>query len=186
MVSIKEIYTDLPTLTTDRLMLRKITEEDAEDMFYYASDEEVSRYVTWDTHPSLKETKAFIDHILIKYENNELAPWGIVLKETNKLIGTIDFVTWTPAHRVAEIGYALSRKYWGDGIMTEAMKAVVKFGFQSMDLMRIEAKCFDINRGSARVMEKVGMRYEGTMRQAMIVKGKPRNLLLYAILKDDR
>ncbi|UTR14806.1 GNAT family N-acetyltransferase [Salipaludibacillus sp. LMS25] len=186
MISIKDIYADLPTLTTDRLKLRKITLEDTEDMFHYASDEEISRYVTWDTHPSLKETKAFIDHILIKYENNELAPWGIVLKKTNNLIGTIDFVNWSTTHRVAEIAYALSRQHWGDGLMTEAAEAVVKFGFQSMDLIRIEAKCFDINRGSARVMEKVGMRYEGTMRQAMIVKGKPRNLLLYAILKDDK
>lgn len=176
---------NLPTIETERLLLRKITLEDAQDMFQYGSDAEVSRHVTWDAHQTLEDTKEFIQIVLTKYENGDLAPWGIVLKETNQLIGTIDFVSWQTNHKTAEIGYVISKIYWGQGITTEASKAILNYGFTKMDLVRIQARCFVENVGSEGVMKKLRMKYEGTVRKAMFAKGKHRDLKVYAVLKED-
>ncbi|WP_053367036.1 GNAT family N-acetyltransferase [Bacillus sp. FJAT-27245] len=184
-MEIEMIYGDLPKLETERLILRKITMNDAEDMFAYGSNEEVARYVTWDKHNTIEDTRAFIDFVLGKYENKQLAPWAIESKETGKMIGTIDFVAWQPRHNSAEIGYVLAQGQWGKGIMTEAATELIKFGFEHMDLVRIQARCFTENIGSARVMEKVGMSFEGINRKAAFIKGKHRDLKMYAILKED-
>jgi [ribosomal protein S5]-alanine N-acetyltransferase len=165
--------------------LRKITLEDVEDMHSYGSSEEVSKYVTWETHNTLCDTKEFVEFVLTQYENKKIAPWGIEYKENGKLIGTVDFVSWQVKHNSAEIGYVLSQDYWGKGISTEAANEVIKFGFTHMDLVRIQAKCFVENIGSARVMEKVGMSFEGTLRKGMVVKGKHQDIKIYSILKED-
>lgn len=128
-MEIKDIYEDLPVLETERLILRKITMDDAEAMFSYASIDEVSQYVTWETHRTLDDSKSFISHVLKQYNEGMVAPWGIELKENGKFIGTIDFVWWKPRQKTAEIGYVLSPEYWGRGITTEALREVIKFGF---------------------------------------------------------
>lgn len=184
-MEIEQIYGNLPILETNRLILRKITLDDVEDMYVYGSDDEVTKHVTWDTHKTISDTKAFAAFVLNKYQNKEVVPWGIELKENGKFIGTIDFVSWTPHHKTAEIGYVISKDYWGKGITTEAANEIIKFGFHKMDLVRIEARCFVENIGSMRVMEKCGMSEEGLMKKAMLVKGKHRDLRLYAILKEE-
>ncbi|MCM3569150.1 GNAT family N-acetyltransferase [Neobacillus mesonae] len=184
-MKIEQIYGNLPALETERLLLRKISLADVDDMFAYCSNEAVSKYVTWETHQSLKDTEQFINFVLQQYGNKRVAPWGIEFKETGKLIGTIDFVWWHPLHQSAEIGYCLSQDYWGKGITTEAAKKVIKFGFEKMDLMRIQARCFTGNFGSQRVMEKAGMSFEGINRKAMLIKGKHRDLKVYSILKEE-
>ncbi|RDU34977.1 GNAT family N-acetyltransferase [Neobacillus piezotolerans] len=184
-MEIETVYADLPKLETERLILRKVTMNDAEDMFAYGSDEEVARYVTWDKHNTIEDTRSFIDFVLGKYENKQLAPWAIESKETGRMIGTIDFVSWQPRHNSAEIGYVIARDQWGKGITTEAASELIKFGFEHMELVRIQARCFIENIGSARVMEKVGMSFEGVNRKAAFIKGKHRDLKIYAILKED-
>lgn len=82
-MDIEKIYGDLPTLETDRLILRKITGEDVEDMFSYGSNDEVSKYVSWDTHRTLEDTKEFIDFVLGQYKNKKAAPWGNIKKMAN-------------------------------------------------------------------------------------------------------
>lgn len=184
-MKVEEIYKNVPVIETERLILRKITLNDLEDMFEYGSDEDVSRYVTWDTHKTTNDTKDFIEFVLSKYEKCEVAPWGIELKETGKLIGTVDFVSWSPDHNNAEIGYVLSRAYWGMGITTEAANELIRFGFDHMELVRIQARCFIKNTGSERVMEKLGMTFEGIVRKGMFAKGKHQDLKLYSILKEE-
>jgi [ribosomal protein S5]-alanine N-acetyltransferase len=184
-MEVSEIYSDLPILETERLLLRKITVEDAEDMFVYGSNPEVSTYVTWNKHQTLSDTKEFIDFILNQYEAGRIAPWGIEDKETGRLIGTIDFVSWNTNHHFAEIGYVIARDYWGKGITTEAAEALIRFGFEKMDLVRIQARCFVENIGSERVMEKVGMSFEGIIRKGMLIKGKHWDLNMYSILKEE-
>jgi len=181
----QENYFDLPTLETDRLLLRKLTMEDLEDIFAYGSDEEVSKYVTWDTHRTIADSKSFLDFAFSRYHDRKVAPWGIVYKKNQRLIGTIDYVWWKPVHHTAEIGYVLSRDYWGKGLMPEAAKEIIKYGFKEMDLVRIQAKCFVENGPSSRVMAKIGMSYEGTIRKEMFVKGKHQDLKLYSIIKED-
>ncbi|MEQ2464415.1 GNAT family N-acetyltransferase [Niallia hominis] len=184
-MEIEKIFGNLPTLETERLLLRKITLEDAWDMHYYGSNENVSKYVTWETHKSLSDTREFIEFVLTKYENKKIAPWGIEYKENGKLIGTIDFVSWQLKHNIAEIGYVLSQDYWGKGITTEAAKEVIKFGFENMDLVRIQARCDIENIGSARVMEKVSMTFEGVIRKGIFVKSKHRDIKMYSIINEE-
>ncbi|UOE56124.1 GNAT family N-acetyltransferase [Cytobacillus oceanisediminis] len=175
-MNIIDKFGDVPKIETERLVLRKITLNDAEDMYLYASNEEVTRYVTWDTHSSLSD---FINSFLPQYD----APWGIELKENGKFIGTVHFVWWHPKHNSAEIGYVLSKEYWGKGLITEAAKAIISFGLESMNLVRIQARCFLENEGSERVMEKLGMSFEGISRKVMYVKGEHKDLKVYSLLK---
>jgi len=165
--------------------MRKITLNDANDMFEYAADPQVSEYTMWSTHGSIEETKYFLKSLLKMYKRRELVDWGIVHKAEKKLIGTCGYVEWSMTHSRGEIGYVLDRKYWNQGYMSEAVNAIMEFGFREMLLNRIEAKCEVHNIGSARVMEKVGMQLEGILRQQLFVKGRYWDLKIYSILRDD-
>lgn len=184
-MEISQIYGNLPVIETERLLLRKITFDDAEDIYEYTSDQIVSKYVTWDRHGTIMDTKGFIHFVNQQYALQKLAPWGIELKENGKLIGTVDFVSWQPKHFTAEIGYAIARRYWGKGITTEAAKALIHFGFTEMNLVRIQARCMVENVGSQRVMEKSGMTFEGIIRKGIFAKGKQHDLKLYSILLEE-
>lgn len=184
-MKMEDIYNNLPLIETERLKLRKLTLDDAEDMHLYGSNKEVTKHVFWDTHQSLSDTEAFIQYALDQYKNKQIAPWGIEHKQDKKLIGTIDFVCWLPEHRIAEIGYVIAPDYWGRGIATEAANAVIEFGFTKMNLIRIEAKCFKENIASARVMEKAGMTLEGIIQKGIFAKNKHWDLKLYSILRDE-
>jgi ribosomal-protein-alanine N-acetyltransferase len=185
MLKIEDVFSDLPQLETERLILRKITSHDAQDMFEYASDPEVSKHTTWEAHHTIDTTNKVLQAYIQRYEKHEVCEWGIVYKDNQKFIGTCGYGVWIPPHQRAEIAYGLSRHYWGKGLMTEAIHEVLRFGFATMDLNRVEARCFVENIGSERVMQKVGMNLEGTLRQQMYAKGKYRDLKLYAILRED-
>jgi [ribosomal protein S5]-alanine N-acetyltransferase len=184
-MEIADIYSNLPVLETERLLLRKITPDDLEDMYSYCSNDDVAKYVTWSTHRSFADTKGFVDFVLNQYENGLIAPWGMEYKETGRLVGTIDFVSWQPHHRTAEIGYVISPEYWGKGLTPEASRELIRFGFEKMDLVRIQARCFVENIASQRVMEKVGMSFEGIIRNGMLVKGQHWDIKLYSIIKEE-
>ena len=175
----------LPVLETERLILRKMTPGDAEAVFVYASDPEATRYMIWETHRSLGDSRAFLELVASRDESGGEPEWGIVYKGDHRFVGTCGFVNWEPGHARAELGYVLSREYWGRGLASEAVRAVVSFGFARMDLNRIEARCIAENAASSRVMEKAGMTYEGTLRQRERIKGAYRDMKLYAILKDE-
>jgi ribosomal-protein-alanine N-acetyltransferase len=181
-----EVLKDLPTLETDRLILRKMTSDDAEAVFAYASDPEVTHYVSWETHLSIEDSKAFLDLATSKYESGGEPDWGIVYKGDHRFVGTCGIVFWEPYHARAELGYTLSRDYWGRDLMAEAVRAMISFGFKEMNLNRIEARCIAENVASARVMEKAGMLYEGTLRQRELIKGEHRDMKIYSILRDER
>ena len=182
-MEIEDVFGDPPVLETDRLLLRKTSLSDAEDLFEYASDPEVARHTTWQAHESIEDTKGFLDSVMDQYRNRQVAPWGVIHKEDKRLIGTCGFVYWDLHNSRAEIAYALSRKYWGKGYMTEAVREVIAFGFGTMELNRIEARCKIENIASARVMEKVGMKFEGVLRQHMFAKGTYHDLKVYSILR---
>lgn len=180
-----DIYGNLPELETERLVLRKIRYDDIDDIHAYASNPEVSKYVFWSAHETIAATEDYVKTILALYEEGKIAPWGIQYKENRKLIGTVDFVSWQPQHKTAEIGYALSMDYWGRGIATEAAKELIRFGMNEMDLVRIQAKSLVANVGSERVMEKAGMKFEGILRKFIFVKGAHYDVKMYSIIKED-
>lgn len=174
-----------PQLETERLVLRKLRPGDENDVFEYASDDDVARFVTWNTHKSVEDSKNFIRFTLDRYEKDEAGDWGIVLKSNGKLIGTVGFVGIDLKNRRAEIGYVLSKKYWGQGIMTEAVNRLLEFAFTEMDLNRIECCHLIPNEKSGRVMQKVGMSYEGIAREKLFFKNRYWDVKQYAILKSD-
>lgn len=180
-----DYFKDLPEVHTKRLRLRKIKIEDAKDLFYYGSDEEVTRNVTWYPYKNVKEAEEFIRIIWSFYEAGEAAPWAIEHKETGKMIGTVGFGNMEKRHFTGEIAYALSRDFWGEGYTTEAVREVIRIGFEELDLIRIAARCIPENKASARVMQKVGMTYEGTLRKVAFIKEKNRDLKTYSILHEE-
>ena len=142
------------TLETDRLILRPFREDDAEDMFYgWASDDEVTKYLTWNTHKNIDETKYILDLWISEYEQPERLNFAIELKDGNKLIGGIDVVGYDEG--VPAIGYNLAKKYWNNGYMTEACKCLLNYLFSNgYTEVRIDAMAENI--GSNRVIQKCG------------------------------
>lgn len=169
----------LPVLTTERLKLRAVTLDDAEAMFTYGSNENVTKYVLWNTHETLEDSKEFIEMALETYKMHPFYHWGIEYE--GKFIGTIDYVMIHQHNKVGEIGYVLAEEYWNKGIVTEAAKKVIDFGFKELQLVRVQARCVVENTGSSRVMEKCGMIYEGTLRKALYMKGSHRDVKMYAV-----
>jgi Acetyltransferases, including N-acetylases of ribosomal proteins len=180
------IFKGTPQLKTERLILRKITPQDDRDIFEYASDDQVSRYLTWDTHKTLEDTRWFIQFTLGRYQQDEAGDWGIVWRESGKLIGTAGFVWYDMNNRRAEMGYVLSRLFWGQGIMAEAVRRILQFAFEEMGLNRIECCHFLPNEKSGRVMQKAGMTFEGVARERVFAKGKYWDVKQYAILRSDK
>ena len=178
-------YGYMPTLETPRLRLRKLSMRDAQDIFDYSQDPQVARYVLWEAQTSLSEARSYIRFMLRKYRLGEPASWGIEWKETGRIIGTIGFMWIQRDNAAAEVGYSLSRAYWNRGIMTEALRALLRYGFRSMNLNRIEAQHETDNPASGAVMRKCGMQREGTLRQRLLNKGRFVDVELYAILRRD-
>ncbi len=181
----EDIFSDLPTLETERLTLRKVTLDDAPDVYAYARDPAVSRYTTWDPHESVNDTIEFLKNTLECYENSEPSAWGIELKETGHIIGMLGFMGHRANVHTAAVGYVLSRDYWNRGLMTEALRAVIGFSFERLRVMRFEAHCLVENNASRRVMEKTGMTFEGTLRSAMYFKHRYWDVHVLSILRDE-
>lgn len=181
----REIFKRLPQLEAPRLTLRSLRASDERDMFAYACDPEVTRYTLWDAHRSREQTRLFLNVALEQYLVGQPSSWGIVLRETGRLIGTIGFATASEPDRRVELGYALGRAHWGHGLMTEALATVIELCIDGMGVNRIQARCDVRNVGSRRVMEKCGMRLEGTLREHRILRGQPIDCHLYALLAAD-
>lgn len=177
-------------LDTDRLILRRFTMEDAEDMFNnWASDDEVTKFLTWPTHKSIEVTKKVLSDWIPRYERDDYYNWAIELKENGQavghVIGNISAVDLKERTECAIIGYCMGREYWGRGIMPEALGEVIAFFFDEVELNRVEAHHDVNNPKSGRVMEKAGMRYEGTLRQGGRNNLGISDLVIRAVLKDD-
>ena len=154
-------------IETQRLILRRFKMEDADDMFHnWASDPEVTRYLTWPVHSSVDVTKTVLKEWVPMYEDGGYFNWGMEYKETGEVIGNISVVKLNENTEAADMGYCMSRAYWGRGLMPEALKAVMAFLFDVVGLNRIAA-CHDVNNPkSGRVMDKAGMKLEGILRRA--------------------
>ncbi len=150
------------TIETERLILRRAVREDAEPMFRnWASDPEVTKYLTWPPHGSIEVTQKVLAGWLAEYEKDDYYHWMIVLKETGEPIGSLLASTIGRAQS-AHIGYCIGKKWWHRGIMSEALQAVMDQFFGQVGYHRIEAMHDPNNPNSGRVMRKCGMKYEGT------------------------
>ena len=182
---ISNIFSSIPTIETERLILRKLMVSDADDMHEYSRDVNVTKYLTWSPHPDRYYTIDYIKFATKRYKTGEFRDWAVIDKATGKMIGTCGFTSIDLQNKRAEIGYCYNAQSWGRGIATEALERVVKFGFDTFDIDRIEGKFMVDNTASRRVMEKVGMMYEGTLRSYMFIKEKHRDVGVCSILRSD-
>ena len=174
-------------IETHRLILRPFRAEDAEDMFAnWASDPEVTRFLTWPPHSDAGVTRWLLSQWISHYEDGGYFQWAIELRETGAVIGSIAVVKLEEAIGSAEIGYCLGRAFWGRGIMPEALRAVMDYLFDTAGLNRIWAGHDVNNPKSGRVMEKAGMRKEGILRASGINNQGIRDVAVWAALRGDR
>ena len=173
------------SLKTPRLRLRKVKSEDAEAIFReYAQDPEVTRYVSWQAHQSLDETRDYVRSCLLAWDTRKAFNWVIESREESQLMGMI-VARVNPAKW--ELGFVLARRHWGRGYMTEAVKAVIEWAQRRGGIYRVWAVCDIDNIASARVMEKSGMRREGILKRWSIhpnISAEPRDSYCYAIVKE--
>ncbi|WBW97334.1 GNAT family N-acetyltransferase [Oceanirhabdus sp. W0125-5] len=174
-------------IETERLILRRFKEEDAHDMYNnWASDTEVTRYLSWPAHSSVEVTKKIIEMWLNSYNNQEHYQWAIELKENGEVIGTISLIEINNKDENCEVGYCIGKEFWNKGILTEALSEMIKFAFSEIGFQRIAARHNLDNPASGRVMEKCNLSYEGTLRK--IARDNCGNLVdckYYSILKDE-
>ena len=182
---IYSIFSHMPPLETERLLLRALRVSDAADMYDYARRPEVTRYLLWRPHPDVKYTKRYLEYLATRYRLGMFYDWALIHKADKRMIGTCGFVRFDCPHNSAEIGYVLHPDYHGQGLMPEAVRAVMDFGFSTLELHRIEARYMVGNAPSLRLMEKMGMTFEGVKRQSMLVKGSYRDIGSCAILKNE-
>lgn len=160
-------------LNTNRLLLSPFSEADGPAVYNYARNPIIAETVTWDAHQSVADSLSFIKFVSSKTSFEDGAvfiAWAIRDRMTKGAIGSISFSQYSKIG--GQIDYALGVDYWNQGLMTEAAMKVVSSVFESLpELVRIQAKCLVHNQGSRKVMEKIGMKYEGITRAGMLVKG---------------
>ncbi|AIK39061.1 acetyltransferase family protein [Bacillus pseudomycoides] len=174
-----------PILETERLKLRELTLLDAETMFYYFEKASVIRYFGMDSFQNMEQVKNTIQTFRKRYEEGNVLRWGIELKGTNQLIGTFGFHLINQNHKRAEIGYELDDTYWGKGYASEALQAILTYGFETLQLIRIAAVVYTENEASHRLLKRAGFQEEGLLRKYMIQNGVAHDTVIYSLLEEE-
>jgi len=182
-MTIDEAFTHFPILTTNRLQLRQIQAADEEAFFAIKSDHEVADPYGQEPHQSREDTRAWIQRLQSSYDRRDAILWCITLNE--KAVGSCCFWNFGEGFRCAEIGYELSRKYWRQGIMIEAISAVLTWGFNELRLHRIEANPLAKNIPSRSLLLKLGFSYEGNLRQRVYFRGHFEDQLYFGLLNNE-
>lgn len=182
---ISKLFAHVPTLETERLLFREVKRSDLYDIHEYSANPKTSQYLLWEPHASIEFTREFIEIVISKYKSGEYNDWAIIYKEHNKMIGTCGFTRIDEENNVVEIGYVINPNYWGLGIATEAVEKIIEFAFAELQANRVEAKFIFGNEASLAVMKKVGMKFEGYQREAMLVKGRYKTIGTASILKSE-
>jgi len=173
----------LPIITTPRIVLRWISEDDIDSLYEIFSNRHVMRY--WSSEP-LADREAAADlqrEIAGGNENETMFKWGLALRDSNTVIGTTTLFNLNLDNGRAELGYAMSHAHWGKGYMNEALKALVSHAFEAMDLRRLEADVDPRNAASIRVLEKLGFQREGFLRERWHVNGEIQDAFFYGLLR---
>ena len=181
---IKEVFADIPRFETQRLILRRIREIDYIDMHEYSADTDVTRYLTWKPHASLNETKNYAHDLQKRYNAGKFFDWGLVLKDEGKFIGTCGLTTINLNKNSCEVGYVLAKKYWGRGLIPEALELIMDFAFTYFDFDRIEARFLEGNMNSLWVMQKMGMVFDRIDYNLFTIGGETRNVHNYYITRE--
>lgn len=164
-MSIDSAFKTFPQLETKNLILRKIRPADADAVFDILSDDEVTRLYDDDPFTDVSQASELIEFWTNGFERRQCIRWGIVLQDSQSMIGTCGYYGFHTWHMRASLGYELARSFWRQGIMTEALSAVLEWGFQEAGLNRIQADVMPDNHASVKLLEKLGFKNEGLLRE---------------------
>lgn len=174
------------TIETERLILRKFSYSDDNDMLkYWISDPKIQSLYSEPTYCTKKEVKGILDKYLSSYDKEDYYRWAIILKETNECIGQIAYFLVDNKNHFAEIEYCIGSAFQRKGLATEATKAIIGFGFKKINLHKVQICHKSINVPSKRVIEKCGFTFEGTLRDYFYFEGKYVDRLFYSILRSE-
>ena len=173
------------TIETARLTLRRLELTDAEMMFRnWAGDDHVTRFLRWDAHKTLDETKRMLEQWIERYQNDSTYYWGVYLK-SGEMIGSIGITITSEYDLQGSLGYKIGSRWWNRGYASEAAGAVIDYMFRNTDIERIDAFGAVQNPASGKVMEKAGMRYEGLLRHYYKTRDGFHDCTLFAIIRAD-
>ena len=175
----------LPIITTPRIVLRWISEDDVDSLYEIFSNPQVMRYWSTVPLPNREAAVALQREIAGGNESETMFKWGVALRDSNKIIGTTTLFNLNLDNGRAEIGYAMAHAYWGKGYMNEALKALVSHVFEVMKLRRLEADVDPRNAASIRTLERLGFQREGFLRERWHVNGEIQDALFYGLLRHE-
>ena len=174
------------TLRTERLTLRRFQPEDAPAAYRnWCSDEAVTRYLTWRPHADEAVTRQLVERWAGSYDDPAFYQWAIVLNDIEEPIGSISVVERSEQTCAVSIGYCIGKRWWRQGITTEAFRAVIRYLFEEVGVLRIEARHDIDNPNSGRVMRSCALTYEGTLRKASLNNQGIRDVYIYSILQNE-
>jgi ribosomal-protein-alanine N-acetyltransferase len=170
-----------PLLETERLVLRQLAATDAQDSFLFLSDEETMRYYDPAPMTQLEQAEKSILRHQKRFADQEAIRWGITLKGEDKVVGNCGY-SWEAENFSAELSYILAKPYWNKGIMSEALAAILQFGFDSCRLHRFQAHVALPNHASVQVLRKLGFQEEGLLRESLYVDNQFCDEKIFALL----
>ena len=176
-------WTKLPTLEADRVQLRELNDNDVDALFSIFSNPQVMRYWSTPPLPHRDDALNLLCEIRENFSRRAYMKWGIAIKADNHVIGTATLFNLNVEQRRAEIGYALAREQWGNGLMNEALKRLLQYAFEDLRFRRVEADVDPRNEGSIRTLERLGFQREGYLRERWFVSGETQDALFYGLLR---
>lgn len=179
-----EILTMFPILHTDRLDLIEITQKHLPDLFELFGNKNVTEFYNITTLTEEKEAQKYLDWFRKRFQDKLGIRWGIALKGNEKIIGTIGFNVFTRKHR-ANLGYDLKQEYWNKGFIKEALKEVVRYGFDILEINRIEAEVMPGNLYSEKALIRLGFKKDGLLRDWMLWNEKHYDMIMYSLLRNE-
>ncbi|MCY6354889.1 GNAT family N-acetyltransferase [Clostridium sp. ZS2-4] len=184
-MKVKEIFKQFPQIEAEKLILREVKEGDKKEIFNIFSDSEIMKYYDLIPFKSIEEAEHLISKFNDDFAKENGIRWGITKKDSDKIIGTCGFHSWSKESFKAQIGYELLKEYWRQGIMAESLKAIILFGFESLNLNRIEALVELENVSSQKLLCNLGFQKEGVLRENEFCRGKFLDLIMFSLLKND-
>lgn len=172
-------------LRTTRLLLRPVAASDGPGLFAIFGDDEVTEHYAWDTFTSQDQGDDLARETAGQIERGEALRWGLVPHGHTQIIGTCGYTRWIRDHHFAILGYDLARPYWRQGLMSEAVRAVLAFGFDEMELNRVEALVMAGNTASVAVLRRMGFAQEGEMRERALHRGSYRDVQIFGLTRAD-
>jgi len=176
-------YSKFPNISTGRLNLRCLAKKDTDDIFAIRSDYEVTKYNSGAAYTESKQALNLIERSISGFQNKSSVYWAITVHGSDTVVGQAGFNCWDQDNHSAEVGFDLRRDHWRQGIMTEALTAILSFGYVEMGLNRIGAQVSAYNDSSKALLSKLNFQHEGTQRDQYFEDNKYHDLDLFAVLK---